>query len=49
MSTPGPDKGNGERFPKYDEGVGNVKLYTGRSSTSFDEWAGEHIAVSRSA
>lgn len=39
LSNKGPDKGFGERFPKYDEGVANVKLYTGKPSTSLKEWA----------
>lgn len=38
QSDKGTDKGNGERFPHYNEGVDNVQLYTGRPSTSFDEW-----------
>ena len=45
LGTPGPDKGNGERFPKYDEGVSNVELYTGRPSTSFDDWVRENEAA----
>lgn len=44
LSTKGPDKGFGERFPKYDEGVSNVELYTGRPSTSLDDWVREHKA-----
>ncbi|KAF2724204.1 NAD(P)-binding protein [Polychaeton citri CBS 116435] len=44
LSTKGPDKGFGERFPSYDEGVNNVKLYTGRPSTSLEEWVRENEA-----
>lgn len=45
LSTEGPDKGNGERFPNYDEGVRNVELYTGRPATSFEDWVRENKAV----
>lgn len=31
-----------DRFPKYQEGVENVKLYTGRSSTNLPEWVKEN-------
>ena len=44
LGTPGPDKGNGERFPNYDEGVQNVQLYTGTKSTTFKEWVEENRA-----
>ena len=44
LGTKGPDKGHGERFPNYDEGVNNVKLYTGRPSTSFEDWVRENKA-----
>ena len=44
LGTKGPDKGHGERFPKYEEGVNNVKLYTGRPSTSFEDWVRENKA-----
>ncbi|VUC26643.1 unnamed protein product [Clonostachys rosea] len=37
-STKGPDKGNGERFPRYQEGASNVQLYTGKPSTSLEDW-----------
>lgn len=30
------------RFARYEEGVENVKLYTGKSSTSLDEWLQEN-------
>lgn len=44
LSTKGPDKGFGEQFPKYDEGVDNVKLYTGKPSTSLEDWARDNRA-----
>lgn len=45
LGTKGPDKGNGERFPKFQEGVENVKLYTGKSPVEFDEWVEENKAL----
>lgn len=45
LGTSGTDKGSGERFPKYDEGVSNVKLYTGKPSTSFDDWIRDNKAA----
>jgi NAD(P)-dependent dehydrogenase (short-subunit alcohol dehydrogenase family) len=45
LGTKGPDKGNGERFPNYKEGVNNVKLYTGKPSTSLEEWVKENKAI----
>ena len=45
LGTKGPDKGFGERFPQYHEGVNNVKLYTGRPSTSFEDWVKENEAL----
>jgi NAD(P)-dependent dehydrogenase (short-subunit alcohol dehydrogenase family) len=38
LSTKGPDKGHGERFPNYTEGVRNVELYTGRPAIRLEEW-----------
>ena len=35
-------KSKEEKFCRYDEGMDNVKLYTGRPSTSFDEWLQEN-------
>nr|POF13550.1 nitrogen metabolite regulation-like protein bik4 [Quercus suber] len=43
-SDAGPDKGAGERFPEYDEGVNNVELYTGRKSASLQDWVEESKA-----
>ena len=34
-----------DRFTRYDEGVENVKLYTGKPSTGFDEWVAENKAA----
>ena len=34
-----------EVFPSYEEGVENVKLYTGRPSTPFKEWLGENKQI----
>lgn len=45
LSTKGPDKGSGERFPKYDEGVKNVELYTGKKSTALEDWVKENSTV----
>ncbi|RMZ81320.1 hypothetical protein DV737_g2603, partial [Chaetothyriales sp. CBS 132003] len=45
LSTKGPDKGNGERFPNYEEGVSNVKLYTGKPATTFEDWVKENKAM----
>jgi len=42
LSTRGSDKGNGERFPNYEEGVANVELYTGKPATSIEDWVEEH-------
>lgn len=42
LSTKGPDKGDGVRFPKYDEGVKNVELYSGKASTSLEDWVREN-------
>ncbi|XP_014558626.1 hypothetical protein COCVIDRAFT_14295 [Bipolaris victoriae FI3] len=38
MGTKGIDKGNGEVFPNYEEGVKNITLYTGQQPTSLEEW-----------
>ncbi|CAH0054957.1 unnamed protein product [Clonostachys solani] len=43
--TKGPDKGNGERFPRYQEGVANVQLYTGKPSTSLDDWVKQNKEI----
>ncbi|KAF3003107.1 hypothetical protein E8E13_008190 [Curvularia kusanoi] len=45
LSSKGPDKGNGERFPNYEEGVKNVSLYTGRPPTSLEDWVKENKAL----
>jgi uncharacterized protein YbjT (DUF2867 family) len=45
LSTKGPDKGNGEIFPKYEEGVSNVELYTGKKAMTLEEWVKENKAV----
>lgn len=45
MGTKGVDKGNGERFPNYEEGVSNVTLYTGQKPTSLEEWVTQNKAV----
>ncbi|KAJ5060151.1 hypothetical protein J3E72DRAFT_391756 [Bipolaris maydis] len=45
LGTKGPDKGNGERFPHYEEGVKNVALYTGRSPVRLEEWVRQNRAV----
>lgn len=44
MSTKGPDKGHGERFPNYEEGVSNVKLCTGKPAISLEDWVKENKA-----
>lgn len=44
LDTPGPDKGKGERFPNYNEGVQNIKLYSGKEATPFAEWVNENKA-----
>jgi len=41
----GPDKGNGERFPNYKEGVDNVLLYTGQPPVSLEQWVKENKSV----
>lgn len=45
LSTKGPDKGDGERFPNYNEGVKNVSLYTGQPPTSLEDWVKENKAI----
>lgn len=45
QSTKGPDKGNGERFPNYKEGVDNVLLYTGQPPVSLEQWVKENKTV----
>jgi NAD(P)-dependent dehydrogenase (short-subunit alcohol dehydrogenase family) len=44
-STKGPDKGNGERFPNYKEGVANVSLYTGQPPMGLEMWVKQNKAV----
>lgn len=43
LSTRGPEKGDGI-FPHYEEGVKNVELYTGRPSTTFEQWVADNRA-----
>jgi len=45
LGTKGTDKGHGERFPNYEEGVSNVKLYTGKSATSLEDWVKENKVI----
>lgn len=45
LSGKGPDKGHGERFPNYEEGVSNVELYTGKPAQSLEDWVRENEAV----
>lgn len=45
LGTTGRDKGNGVRFPNYEEGVKNVGLYTGKPSTSLEDWVRENKAI----
>lgn len=45
MGTKGVDKGNGELFPNYEEGVSNVMLYTGQKATSLEEWVQQNKAI----
>ncbi|KAJ4990996.1 hypothetical protein SVAN01_03567 [Stagonosporopsis vannaccii] len=45
QSTKGPDKGNGERFPNYKEGVDNVLLYTGQPPVGLEQWVKENNNV----
>jgi nucleoside-diphosphate-sugar epimerase len=45
LSTKGPDKGNGERFPNYKEGVGNVSLYTGQPPMSLVDWVKQNKTI----
>lgn len=45
MGTKGTDKGNGERFLNYEEGVSNVTLYTGQKPTSLEEWVTQNKAI----
>lgn len=35
---------SGERFPSYDAGVNNMKLYTGKPPTTLADWAKENAA-----
>jgi hypothetical protein len=45
LGTKGRDKGDGEIFPHYEEGVNNVKLYTGKPATTLEDWAKENKAI----
>jgi len=45
LGTRGRDKGDGEIFPHYEEGVRNVELYTGRPAMGLEEWVEENRAV----
>ncbi|USP76457.1 uncharacterized protein yc1106_03731 [Curvularia clavata] len=45
MGTKGVDKGSGECFPNYQEGVSNMKLYTGQKSTSLEEWVTQNKTI----
>ncbi|KAH5031140.1 hypothetical protein HBI74_086920 [Parastagonospora nodorum] len=45
LGTKGRDKGDGEIFPHYEEGVRNVELYTGRPATSLEDWVRENKAI----
>ncbi|KAF2204042.1 NAD(P)-binding protein [Delitschia confertaspora ATCC 74209] len=45
LSTKGPDKGHGERFPNYEEGVSNMRLYTGKPATSLEDWVKENKTI----
>ncbi|KAK1918294.1 hypothetical protein P3342_001211 [Pyrenophora teres f. teres] len=45
LSTKGPDKGNGERFPNYKEGVSNVSLYAGHPATRLEAWVEQNKAI----
>ncbi|KAF2128222.1 NAD(P)-binding protein [Dothidotthia symphoricarpi CBS 119687] len=44
-SIKGTDKGNGVRWPCYEEGVNNVELYTGKPATSLGDWVEENKAI----
>lgn len=45
LGTKGPDKGNGERFPHYEDGVRNVKVYTGRPPMRLEDWVRQNKAL----
>ncbi|KAK8079427.1 hypothetical protein PG997_007245, partial [Apiospora hydei] len=45
LSTAGPDKGDGSRFPNYEEGVRNVQLYAGKPATTLEDWVTENKAI----
>ena len=45
LESMGPEKGSGEIFPNYDEGVNNVELYTGKPSSTLEDWVNENKAV----
>ncbi|KAK6069960.1 hypothetical protein SCUP234_10375 [Seiridium cupressi] len=45
LSTKGPDKGHGERFPRYKEGASNVELYTSKPATTLEDWVKENKAL----
>lgn len=45
LATEGPDKGNGERYPFHQEGVNNVKLYTGQPPITLEAWVKDNRAI----
>lgn len=45
LGTIGRDKGDGEIFPNYRQGVDNVELYTGRPVTGLEDWVKENKAI----
>lgn len=45
LAGKGPDKGNGERFPYYEEGVRNVEVYTGKPGTTLENWVKENKVI----
>ncbi|EUC46835.1 hypothetical protein COCMIDRAFT_4123 [Bipolaris oryzae ATCC 44560] len=45
LGTKGPDKGDGKRFPHYEEGVRNMALYTGRPPMSLEEWVRQNKTI----
>ncbi|KAL5117795.1 hypothetical protein ACEQ8H_004269 [Pleosporales sp. CAS-2024a] len=44
-ATEGRDKGDGEIFPNYEEGVSNVQLYTGKPATKLEDWVKENAQL----
>ncbi|KAH9910039.1 NAD(P)-binding protein [Xylariomycetidae sp. FL2044] len=45
LSTKRPDKGHGERVPRYEEDASNLELYTGRPATALGDWVKENQAL----